>query len=208
MSVTARPCSNGLMFDDTTLSGKAPTLMIPALCDPDGANLDRIQVIKGWTTQAGEPKEQIYDVAWSGERKPGPDGKLPPVGDTVNVEEATYTNSIGAPYLDAFWVDPDFEPAERAFYYVRVIEISTPRWTAYDAKFFDIEMPEGTAMEVTDRGYTSPTWYTPKGTSPAQTQRASSNGRRMTPRALLRVPLRQALVPGRPSFVLSSLKRR
>jgi hypothetical protein len=143
-------------------AGKAPTFMIRALRDPDGANLDRIQVIKGWTTQDGEPKEKIYDVAWSGERKPGPDGKLPPVGDTVNVEDATYTNAIGAPYLEAFWVDPDFDPAERAFYYVRVLEIPTPRWTTYDAKVFGVERPKDQPASQQERAYTSPIWYTPK----------------------------------------------
>jgi len=148
-------------------AGKAPTFMIRALRDPDGANLDRIQVIKGWTTQDGEPKEKIYDVAWSGERKPGPDGKLPPVGDTVNVEEATYTNAIGAPYLDAFWVDPDFDPAERAFYYVRVLEIPTPRWTTYDAKVFGVERPKDQPASQQERAYTSPIWYTPKAKTAA-----------------------------------------
>jgi hypothetical protein len=143
--------------------GQAPTLLIRALRDPDGANLDRIQVIKGWTTPEGEPKEKIYDVAWSGERKPGADGKLPPVGDTVDVEEATYTNAIGAPYLHAFWTDPDFDPAERAFYYVRVLEIPTPRWTTYDAKIFSVERPVDQPASQQERAYTSPIWYTPKG---------------------------------------------
>jgi hypothetical protein len=142
-------------------NGKAPTLMIRALRDPDGANLDRIQVIKGWTTTDGEPKEKIYNVAWSGDRKPGPDGKLPPVGDTVDVEEATYTNSIGALFLEAFWKDPDFDPAERAFYYIRVIEIPTPRWTTYDAKVFDVKRPEDVPASQQERAYTSPIWYTP-----------------------------------------------
>jgi len=150
--------------------------MIRALRDPDGANLDRIQVIKGWTTQDGEPKEKIYDVAWSGERKPGPDGKLPPVGDTVNVEEATYTNAIGAPYLEAFWVDPDFHPAERAFYYVRVLEIPTPRWTTYDAKVFGVERPKDQPASQQERAYTSPIWYTPEGTNIAKAQGATSDG--------------------------------
>jgi hypothetical protein len=156
--------------------GKVPTFMIRALRDPDGANLDRIQVIKGWTTQDGEPMEKIYDVAWSGERKPGPDGKLPPVGDTVNVEEATYTNAIGAPYLEAFWVDPDFDPAERAFYYVRVLEIPTPRWTTYDAKVFGVERPKDQPASQQERAYTSPIWYTPEATNIAKAQGASSDG--------------------------------
>jgi hypothetical protein len=141
--------------------GKAPTLMIRALRDPDGANLDRVQVIKGWSTTDGEPKEKIYDVAWSGDRKLGPDGKLPAVGDTVDIEEATYTNAIGAPFLEALWKDPDFDPAERAFYYIRVIEIPTPRWTTYDAKVFGVKRPEDVPASQQERAYTSPIWYNP-----------------------------------------------
>jgi hypothetical protein len=141
----------------------APKLMIRALRDVDGANLDRVQVIKGWVDDGGEPREQIYDVAWSGDREPGADGKLPPVGNTVNVGEATYTNAIGAPFLEAFWEDPDFDPSERAFYYVRVLEIPIPRWTTYDAKVFGIERPEGVPATHQERAYTSPIWYSPRG---------------------------------------------
>ncbi len=142
--------------------GAAPTLMVRALRDPDGANLDRIQIIKGWLDEDGETQERIYDVAVSGGRSIGPDGRCRElVGNTVDVANATYTNDIGAAVLAAHWEDPEFDPDQRAFYYVRVIEIPTPRWTAYDAKYFDIDMPEGTAMEVTDRAYTSPIWYTP-----------------------------------------------
>ncbi len=123
--------------------GKAPVFMVRALRDPDGANLDRVQIIKGWTDN-GELHERVYDVAVSDERVIGADGRArTPVGNTVNVEEATYTNSIGDPTLFAHWVDPDFDPDQRAFYYVRVLEIPTPRWTVYDAKFFEIELPEG-----------------------------------------------------------------
>jgi hypothetical protein len=136
-------------------------LMIRALRDPDGANLDRIQVIKGWTTADGEPKEKIYNVAWSGNRTLGTDGTLPPVGNTVDIEEASYSNSIGAPFLEAFWRDPEFDPVERAFYYVRVIEIPTPRWTTYDAKMFGVERPEDVPATQQERAYTSPIWYTP-----------------------------------------------
>jgi hypothetical protein len=136
-------------------------LLIKAIRDPDGANLDRVQVVKGWLDADGKTHEKVYDVAWSGDRKPGKDGKLPPVGNTVNVEEATYSNSIGAVYLDAFWKDPDFDPAQRAFYYVRVLEIPTPTWTTYDAKFFGIDLPEGIAPTHQERAYTSPIWYTP-----------------------------------------------
>jgi hypothetical protein len=142
--------------------GAAPTFMVRALRDPDGANLDRIQIIKGWLDDDGDTQERIYDVAVSGGRSIGPDGRCrESVGNTVDVANVTYTNDIGAAVLSAHWKDPDFDPDQRAFYYVRVIEIPTPRWTAYDAKYFSIDMPEGTAMEVTDRAYTSPIWYTP-----------------------------------------------
>jgi hypothetical protein len=141
--------------------GKAPTFLVAALKDPIGANLDRYQVIKGWLDGKGEVQEKIYDVVWSGDRKPGPDGKLPPVGTTVDVENATWTNTIGAPELIAVWKDPDFDPSQRAFYYGRVIEIPTPRWTAYDAKRFGVSMPKEVPMTTTERAYTSPIWYTP-----------------------------------------------
>ncbi|MEJ2471807.1 MAG: DUF3604 domain-containing protein [Desulfuromonadales bacterium] len=143
--------------------GAAPTFMVRALRDPEGANLDRIQIIKGWLDKDGKTQERIYDVAVSGGRIIGPDGRCKdPVGNTVDLANASYTNDIGAAVLSAYWKDPEFDPNLRSFYYVRVIEIPTPRWTAYDAKFFNIDMPEGTAMEVTDRAYTSPIWYTPK----------------------------------------------
>ena len=142
--------------------GKSPTFMIRALSDPDGANLDRVQVIKGWLNDNDETEERIYDVVVSDGRKIGPDGRCKePVGNTVDVADASYTNDIGAPMLAAYWVDPDFDPDQKAFYYVRVLEIPTPRWTAYDAKFFNVEMPEGTRMQLQDRAYTSPIWYTP-----------------------------------------------
>ncbi len=130
--------------------------------DADGANLDRVQVIKGWLDAAGKTHEKVYDVAWSGNRKPGKDGKLPPVGNTVNVKEASYTNAIGAPYLTAYWKDPAFDAKQRAFYYVRVIEIPTPRWTTYDAKVFGVKLPTDVPASIQDRAYTSPIWYTPK----------------------------------------------
>ena len=133
--------------------------------DPIGANLDRIQIVKGWEDASGGLQEKVYDVVWSDpqSRKPGADGKLPPVGNTVNVPDASYTNSIGAPELVTVWTDPDFDPALRAFYYARVIEIPTPRWTAYDAKRFGVEMPKEVPMTTQERAYTSPIWYTPKG---------------------------------------------
>jgi hypothetical protein len=141
--------------------GKAPTLMIRALRDPDNANLDRIQVIKGWL-DGNETKERIYDVAVSDGRTIGKDGRCKtPVGSTVDIPDASYTNTIGDPLLTAYWEDPDFDSDQSAFYYVRVIEIPKPRWTAYDAKFFNIKMPDDVAMTVQDRAYTSPIWYTP-----------------------------------------------
>jgi hypothetical protein len=103
-----------------------------------GANLDRIQIVKGCMDAKGELREKIYDVVWSGDRKPGVNGKLPGVGNTVDVKNATWTNSIGSPELIAVWTDPAFDPKESAFYYARVIEIPTPRWTAYEAKRFGI----------------------------------------------------------------------
>ena len=113
------------------------------------------------TNDCGETHEKVYDAAWSGDRKPGADGKLPPVGNTVDVPNATWTNTIGAPELIAVWKDPDFDPSQRAFYYGRVIEIPTPRWTAYDAKYFGITMPKEVPMTTTERAYSSPIWYTP-----------------------------------------------
>ena len=142
-------------------AGKAPGFLIRALRDPDGANLDRIQVIKGWLDASGNPHEQVYDVAWSGGRKPGKDGKLPPVGNTVNVKDATYTNAIGAPALQAYWNDPKFDAGQRAFYYVRVLEIPTPRWTTYDAKVFGVKLPTDVPSSIQERAYTTPIWYTP-----------------------------------------------
>ena len=141
--------------------GKSPTFMVRSLRDVDGANLDRIQIVKGWMDGKGKTHEKVYDLALSDGRKPDANGKVPPVGNTVDVANATYTNTIGDPLLTAHWVDPDFDPKERAFYYVRVIEIPSPRWTAYDAKRFGIKMPDDIPMIVQDRAYTSPIWFTP-----------------------------------------------
>ncbi|WP_372441275.1 DUF3604 domain-containing protein [Microvirga arvi] len=143
--------------------GKSPTFLVAALKDPIGANLDRYQIVKGWLTKDGKLEEKVYDVAWADaeRRKPGGDGKLPPVGDTVDVANATWTNTIGAPELATVWTDPDFDPGQPAFYYGRVIEIPTPRWTAYDAKRFGTKPLPGTVMTIMERAYTSPIWYTP-----------------------------------------------
>lgn len=142
--------------------GGAPSMLVRALRDPDGANLDRVQVVKGWTAADGDPQERVYDIAWSGDREIGADGKLPAVGNTVDVENASYDNSIGAPFLEAFWTDPEFDPSQRAFYYVRVLEIPTPRWTTYDAKIFGVELPDDVPSSIQERAYTSPIWYTPR----------------------------------------------
>jgi hypothetical protein len=141
--------------------GKSPTFLVAALKDPIGANLDRYQIVKGWLDKNGDLHEKVYDVAWPGDREPGSDGKLPSVGSTVDEADATWTNTIGAPELIKVWKDPDFDPSVSAFYYGRVIEIPTPRWTAYDSKRFGVKPPAGARMTVTERAYTSPIWYTP-----------------------------------------------
>jgi hypothetical protein len=142
-------------------AGVAPRFMVRALRDPDGANLDRVQIVKGWLEKDGSLSEKVYDVVWAGDRKPGADGKLPPVGNTVR--GARYTNSIGEALLMGFWQDPDFDPSERAVYYVRVLEIPTPTWLAHDKAFYGdaIDLPDDAVMVHQERAYTSPIWYTP-----------------------------------------------
>ncbi|WP_108837944.1 DUF3604 domain-containing protein [Tateyamaria sp. Alg231-49] len=141
--------------------GAAPRFLIHALRDPDGANLDRVQIIKGWIDDTGKTFERIYDVAVSDGREIGEDGRArQPVGSTVDIENATFNNSIGAAGLEAYWQDPEFDPSQNAFYYVRVIEIPKPRWTTYDAAFYDIPLPDSVPPEIQDRAYTSPIWYT------------------------------------------------
>ena len=142
--------------------GKSPSFLIRALRDPDGANLDRMQVIKGWFDASGETHERIYDVAVSDDRIVGDDGRTQdPVGNTVNIENATYENTIGDAILSAYWTDPEFNPDDNAFYYVRVLEIPTPRWTTYDVAHFGIDLPDNVPATIQDRAYTSPIWYTP-----------------------------------------------
>jgi hypothetical protein len=141
--------------------GRAPTFMVYALRDPIGANLDRIQIIKGWMDGSGSTHEQVYNVAWSDGRQISGDGKLPPVGNTVDVANANWLNTIGAAELIAVWTDPDFDASQSAFYYARVIEIPTPRWSTYDAFRFGIPIPEGAPTSTQERAYTSPIWYTP-----------------------------------------------
>jgi hypothetical protein len=143
-------------------AGKAPTFLVRAMRDVDGANLDRVQMIKGWLDTAGKAHEQVYDLAWSDGRKPDArTGKLPPVGNTVDVAAARYSNSIGATALEAYWKDPKFDSRQRAFYYVRVLEIPTPRWTTYDAKVFGVKLPSDVPSSIQERAYSSPIWYTP-----------------------------------------------
>jgi len=144
-------------------AGKAPTFLVAAMRDPLSGNLDRIQIVKGWIGKDGKARERIYDVAWSnpGKRKPDAKGKLPPVGNTVDVARALWTNTIGAPELVGVWKDPAFDPAAKAFYYARVLEIPTPRWTAYDAAYFKVKMPKVVPMTTVERAWTSPIWYTP-----------------------------------------------
>ncbi len=143
--------------------GKAPNFLVAALRDPYSGNLDRIQIIKGWMDSSGKTHEKVYDVVWgdADTRKVGTGGKLPPVGNTVDVANATWTNTIGDPELITVWTDPDFDPNQKAFYYARVIEIPTPRWTAYDAKRYGIKMDPKIPMISQERAYSSPIWYTP-----------------------------------------------
>jgi hypothetical protein len=145
----------------TAPSGKSPTFLVAALKDSYSGNLDRIQIVKGWLDKDGKTHERVYDVVWSGDRKPGADGKIPPVGNTVDVQKATWTNTIGSPELSTTWTDPEFDAKQPAFYYARVIEIPTPRWTAYEAQRYGIQMPAEVPMTTQERAYTSPIWYAP-----------------------------------------------
>jgi hypothetical protein len=143
--------------------GKAPTLVVHAIKEANGANLDRIQIIKGWIDKSGKPQHKIYNVALSDDRKGGPDGKVPAVGNTVNENDATYTNTIGDTELKASWNDPDFDASLPALYYARVIEIPTPRWSTYDAVRHKLKLkrPEDVPVSIQERAWTSPVWYTP-----------------------------------------------
>ncbi|HEX4999571.1 MAG TPA: DUF3604 domain-containing protein [Terriglobia bacterium] len=144
-------------------NGKRVTLLIQAVKDPTGANLDRVQVIKGWLDEKGETHERVYDAVWSGNRKKGADGKLPPVGSTVDLKKGAYTNTIGSAQLTTVWTDPDFNPRERAFYYVRTLEIPTPRHNTYDALALGMDPATAHARPATlqERAFSSPIWYTP-----------------------------------------------
>ncbi len=140
---------------------QAPTFLFAATKDPEAANLDRLQIIKGWVDAKGETHEKLYDVSWSDDRKPDASGKLPPVGNTVNLETATYTNSIGATEFRGVFKDPEFDPSQKAFYYARVVEIPTPRWTLYDTIRFKVKMDPEVPKTIQERAVSSPIWYTP-----------------------------------------------
>ena len=161
-------CADGVPMGGDLMAaseGQIPSLLVQARKDPDGANLDRIQVVKGWLDADGETHEQVFDVSWSDpdQRMRGADGKVPSVGSSVNEREATYTNTIGAPTLTGYWKDPAFDPSQKAFYYVRVMEIPTPTWLAYDRKNYNLydEMPATAPYTSQERAYTSPIWYNP-----------------------------------------------
>jgi len=144
--------------------GDSPKFLIQAFKDPDGANLDRAQVVKAWLNKNGKPEEHIYEVALSdGRSVNAKTGLAPPIASTVDVEQASYSNSVGDVSFSVFWKDPDFDPLQHALYYVRVIEIPTPRWTAYDAKYFNLDPPKNIPMITQERVYSSPIWYDPKG---------------------------------------------
>lgn len=150
------------MGGDLSASKKAPTFLLSTMKDPDGANLDRIQIVKGWLDSEGNVQEKVYDVAWSDDRKVDTNGKVPPVGNTVDLSIPTYENSIGAAQFNNVWTDPDFNPALPAFYYVRVIEIPTPRWVAYDIVRYGAKVGEDANLISQERAYSSPIWYTPE----------------------------------------------
>ncbi|MEP2685398.1 MAG: DUF3604 domain-containing protein [Parasphingorhabdus sp.] len=149
--------------DLTGVDGKAPSFLVSALMDPESANLDRVQVVKGWIDASGKSQEKIYNISWSSpdSRKVGADGKLAAVGNTVDLTKATWENSIGAPELITWWQDPDFDASQNAFYYVRVLEIPTPTWPVYDALKFGLTLPEDVIKIQQERAYSSPIWYTP-----------------------------------------------
>ena len=142
-------------------AGRAPSFLMAARKDPLSGNLDRIQVVKLTLNAKGKPAERVFNVAWSGDRTLAADGKLPPVGSTVDVANASWTNTIGTPELIGVWSDPDFDPTRPAAYYARVLEIPTPRWTAYEAKRYGLQLPPEIEMVTQERAYTSPIWYTP-----------------------------------------------
>ncbi len=157
------PMGGTITNDDSNDNSKAPAFLVGASKDPMSGNLDRIQIVKGWLDSVGKTHEKIYDVVWgdADRRSKDKQGKLPAISGTVDVANASWSNSIGDAELVGFWQDPDFDAAQAAVYYARIIEIPTPRWTAYDAKLLGDKMPEGTKFVIQERAYTSPIWYSP-----------------------------------------------
>ena len=151
------------MGGDLSAAGAdAPTFMVHAIMDPESGSLDRVQIVKGWVNKDGSIGEKVYDVAWSGDRKMDKNGKVPSVGNNVNLDDATWSNDIGAVELSKVWTDPNFDATQESFYYVRVIEIPTPRWTLYDKVRYGAELGPEIKLTTTERAYSSPIWYTPK----------------------------------------------
>jgi hypothetical protein len=143
-------------------TSKAPTFVVWAMKDPESGNLDRVQIVKGWYNKMGHPQEKVYEVVWSDDRKADPNtGKVPAVGNTVDIKKATYTNDIGDTQLSTVWTDPDFDESQHAYYYARAIEIPTPRWTTYDAVKLGVEPPASVPATLQERAWSSPIWYTP-----------------------------------------------
>ena len=140
---------------------ESPTFIIQAIKDAEGANLDRVQMVKGYLDDNGEPQENIFEVIWAGDRTIGTDGKLPTIGNTVDIPNASYSNDIGAVSFDMIWTDPDFDASQSAFYYLRVLEIPTPRWTTFDAKTLGVAPPTDVPATIQERAWSSPIWYTP-----------------------------------------------
>ena len=154
------------MGGDLKEGSGSPKFMLSALKDPMGANLDRVQIVKGWVDGSGKLQEKVFDVAWSDadKRKKSANGKIPSVGDTVDIAKASYTNSIGDPELRTVWTDPEFDASVRAFYYLRVLEIPTPRWVLYDALRYGAKLLPDTQLKAQERAYSSPIWYNPRAT--------------------------------------------
>jgi hypothetical protein len=155
---------NGVpMGGDLADAKGAPKFIVSATKDPIGANLDRVQIVKGWVDASGQTQEKVFNVVWSSpEARKLTGGRLPPVGDTVDIATATYQNAIGAPELSTVWSDPEFNPSQKAFYYVRVLEIPTPRWVLFDVLRYGAKLLPGTRLKDQERAYTSPIWYHPK----------------------------------------------
>ena len=152
------PMGSDLSRPPSTVN-RSPTFIIQTIKDGEGANLDRVQVIKGYLDKEGHPQEQIFEVVWAGDRKVDANGKLPPIGTTVDIATATYTNDIGAIHLQTTWKDPTFDASQSAVYYVRVLEIPTPRWTTYDAAALGLPPLSEVPTSTQERAWSSPIWY-------------------------------------------------